>query len=322
MKAYLIEIKPTEEQEQKIHQNIGNCRAVYNLYLKKLISEIDNGEKKLSSGFTYSKYLNNIFLPNNPSYDWIKKASSKAIKQSIMNCDKALKKFWKEFKTDKSLKNKTKKLLASGELKKENIKLYHFKAFSNFKSKKDDIKMYLPKNSKTSFEIQRHRVKIPILKWVRMKEYGYLPLKTDIKSCSVSLKAGRYFISFLVEEVSVPITHNFSDGIGVDLGIKELAIDSNGILYKNINKTSNVKKIEKKLKRVQRSLSRKYINKNILKAILNLQKIHFKLSNIRTEYIRYVVNSMVKDNPQFVTIEDLNIKGMMKNKHLSKAIVK
>ena len=329
MKSYLIEIKPTDIQKQKIHQNIGNCRVVYNLYLKKLITEIDNKEKKLSSGYTYSKYLNNVFLPNNPSYTWIKKASSKAIKQSIMNCDKALKRFWKEFKTNKSLKNRTKKLIASGKLKKEDIKLYHFKTFPNFKKRKDNIGIYLPKNNKTSFEIQRHRVKIPMLKWIRIKEYGYLPLDANIKSCSVSYKAGRYFISFLVEEKSTPIIYNFSDGIGVDLGIKELAIDSNGNFYKNINKGNKVKKIEKKLKRVQRSLSRKYINKkrggetankNILKTISNLQKIHFKLSNIRTEYIRSVVNSMVKSNPQFVTIEDLNIKGMMKNKHLSKAI--
>ncbi|WP_372714992.1 RNA-guided endonuclease TnpB family protein [Ilyobacter sp.] len=102
-------------------------------------------------------------------------------------------------------------------------------------------------------------------------------------------------------------------------------------LISKINKTIKVKKLEKKLKRIQKRLSRKNenkkiggetTNKNILKAILNLQKIHFKLSNIRTEYIRFVVNSMVKNNPQFITIEDLNIKGMMKNKHLSKSIAK
>lgn len=150
-----------------------------------------------------------------------------------------------------------------------------------------------------------------------------------IKSCTISYRAGRYFASFLVEEETKPATRKFNGGIGVDLGIKELAVSSDGRFFKNINKTKKVKKLEKKLNKVQKSLSRKYenkkqggetANKNILKAIYNLQKIHFKLSDIRTEYVKFVVNSLVKGNPQFATIEDLNIKGMMKNKHLSKTI--
>lgn len=118
------------------------------------------------------------------------------------------------------------------------------------------------------------------------------------------------------------------------MGIKDLVICSNGNIFKNINKTSKVKKLEKKLKREQRALSRKLENKkhkkgganeksvNIKKNIIRVQKIHLKLSNIRQEYIKYIVNSLVKLNPQFISIEDLAVKNMMKNRHLSKAIQK
>jgi len=122
-------------------------------------------------------------------------------------------------------------------------------------------------------------------------------------------------------------------GLGIDLGIKDFAIRSDGEIYKNINKTEKVKKLEKKLKREQRSLSRKYENvkkrgeksaagkrANIDKNILGVQKLYTRLANIRLEYVKSVVRNVVKTKPQYITIEDLNVKGMMKNKHLSKAI--
>ena len=122
--------------------------------------------------------------------------------------------------------------------------------------------------------------------------------------------------------------------MGIDVGIKDFAICSNNKVYKNINKTSKVKKIEKKLKREQRKLSRKYeslkirnkkekgeaTHQNIQKQIFRVQKLHQRLSNIRTDYINKTLSSIVKQKPSYITIEDLNVSGMMKNKHLSKAI--
>lgn len=122
-------------------------------------------------------------------------------------------------------------------------------------------------------------------------------------------------------------------GLGVDLGLKDFAICSNGKTYKNINKTSRIRKIEKKLKREQRSFSRKYenykkINKlkggatrqNIQKQKLRIQKLYHKLDNMRTDYINKVISNLVKTKPKWITIEDLNVSGVMKNRHLSKAI--
>ena len=131
------------------------------------------------------------------------------------------------------------------------------------------------------------------------------------------------------------ISNTNNKGLGIDLGIKEFAICSNGNKFKNINETSTVKKVEKKLKREQRKLSRKYESlkirnknieegratcQNIQKQVVKVQKLHQRLDNIRTDYINKTVFSIIKQKPSYITIEYLNIKGMMKNKHLSKAI--
>ena len=127
------------------------------------------------------------------------------------------------------------------------------------------------------------------------------------------------------------------EGLGIDLGIKDLAICSDKTIYKNINKTQKVKKLEKKLKREQKRLSRKYeslkirnkkekggiaTRQNIQKQVVKVQRLHQKLSNIRTDYINKTVLEIVKQKPSYITIEDLNVKGMMKNKHLSDSVRK
>lgn len=123
-------------------------------------------------------------------------------------------------------------------------------------------------------------------------------------------------------------TNNSNDGIGIDLGLKDFAIVSNGKTYKNINKSAKIKKLEKKLRREQRCLSRKYENlkkgestqKNIQKQKLKVQKLHHRINNIRTDYINKSIAEIVKTKPSYITIEDLNVSGMMKNRHLSKAV--
>ena len=304
-KAYKIEIKPTKEQKIKINKTIGISRYVYNLYLIRN-KEIYEKEKRFISGIEFSKWLNNEYIPNNPDKAWIKEVSSKATKQAIMNADGAFKKFFK------------------GKSK-----------FPRFKRKKNQTtKAYFPKNNKTDWTIERHRVKIPTLGWVRLKEYGYIPLNAKVSSGTVSQQADRYYVSILVEEENDINNSLYSEGIGIDLGLKEFAIISNGTTYKNINKTAKVKNIEKKLIREQRSLSRKYerlkkqknkkegevTRQNIQKQVLKVQKLHRRLYNIRTDYINKIVAEIVKAKPEYVTIEDLNVSGMMKNKHLSKAI--
>ena len=119
------------------------------------------------------------------------------------------------------------------------------------------------------------------------------------------------------------------------MGIKDFAICSNGLIKKNINKTKRVKKLEKKLKREQRKLSRKYeslkirnknenggkaTRQNIQKQIAKVQKCHQTLANIRTDYVNKTVSEIVRQNPSYITIENLNVKGIMRNRHLSKSV--
>ncbi|MGU8801835.1 RNA-guided endonuclease InsQ/TnpB family protein [Clostridium perfringens] len=305
-RAYKMEINPTDEQKSKIHRTIGVSRFVYNFYIARN-KEIYERKGKFISGMDFSKWLNNEYIPNNQEVKWIKEVSSKATKQAIMNGDKAFRDFFKKAK-----------------------------GFPKFKKKKNqDVKAYFPKNNKTDWTLERHRVKIPTLGWVRLKEFGYIPINSVVKSGTVSQKADRYYVSILVEEDDKKVYKSTNEGVGIDLGVKEFAVCSDGSKFKNINKTSTVKKIEKKLKREQRKLSRKYeslkirnknikegraTGQNIQKQIVKVQKLHQRLTNIRTDYINKTVFSIVNQKPSYVTIEYLNVKGMMKNKHLSKAI--
>jgi len=303
MRAYKTEINPTTEQKRIIHQTLGVCRFIYNFYLGHN-KEVYEKEKRFVSGMDFSKWLNNEFIPNNQDYKWIKEVSTKAVKQAIMNGEKAFKRFFK------------------GESK-----------FPKFKKKKrNNIKAYFPKNNTTDWSINRHRLKIPTLGFVQLKEKGYIPTNSEVTSGTVSYEAGRYYVSVLIKEEVKQNNLPYSESIGIDLGIKEFAVISNDIQYKNINKTKKAKKLEKKLKREQRRLSKKYENKkkkggnattsakNINKQILIVQKLHQNLKNIRQNFVNQIVSELVKIKPKSITIEDLNIKGMMKNKHLSKAI--
>ena len=150
-----------------------------------------------------------------------------------------------------------------------------------------------------------------------------------IKSGTVSIKADRYYVSVLVELPDNKTADHSNEGIGIDLGLKDFATVSNGKTYKNINRSVRLKKLGKQLIREQKNLSRKYENlkkgestqkANIQKQRLKVQKLHHKIDNIRTDHINKTIAEIVKTKPSYITIEDLNISGMMKNKHLSKAV--
>ena len=303
LKSFKTEINPTSEQKVKINKTIGTCRYIYNFYLSHNKTLYDKGEKFMS-GKSFSVWINNEYITNNPDKGWIKEVSSKSVKKSIEDGYIAFKRFFKN---------------QSG--------------FPKFKKKgKSDVKMYFVKNNPKDCRCERHRINIPTLGWVRLKEKGYIPTSKDgwvIKSGTVSIKAGRYYVSVLIEVPDTEIANNSNEGIGIDLGLKDFAIVSNGKTYKNINKSARLKKLEKQLHREQRCLSRKYENlkkggvtqrANIQKQKLKVQKLHQKMENIRADYINKTIAEIVKTKPSYITIEDLNVKGMMKNRYLSKAV--
>ena len=313
VRAYKTEIHPTEEQKIKINQSIGTCRWLYNQYLSRnqeLYKEYKDGliskkESRLSAN-DFDKYINNE-IKVLEEYSWINLCGSKARKKAIVNAETAYKRFF------------------NGKSK-----------FPRFKKKnKSDVKIYFPKNAKNDWYRDRHLIQIPTIGRVRLKEKGYIPINSRVTSGTVSINAGRYYVSVLIEEELKIDDKPFTEGIGIDLGLKDLAICSNKVIFKNINKTGKIKKIEKKLRREQRKLSRKYeslkiknkieeevtaTRQNIQKQIAKVQKIHQRLTNKRCDHINKTVSVIVKQKPSFITIEDLNVKGMMKNRHLSKAV--
>ena len=285
LKSFKTEINPTPEQKVRINKTIGTCRYVYNFYLDYNKCLHDKGEKFMT-GKRFSVWLNNEYLPNNPDKAWIKEASSKAVKKSIENGCTAFTRFFK-----------------------------HQSGFPKFKKKgKSDAKMYFVKNNPKDCICERHRLNIPTLGWVRMKEKGYIPTTKDgwkIKSGTVSVRAGRYYVSVLVEMPDVKAANSGGEGIGIDLGLKDFAIVSNGKTYRNINKSARIRKLEKQLRRAQRCLSRKYEEfkkgestqrANIQKQRLKVQKLHQRLDNIRTDYVNKVIAETVKTKPSYIAI--------------------
>lgn len=317
LKAFKTEIAPTKEQKEKIIRSIGIARFLYNQYIaynKKLYKMyqrglLDERQKHFVSANDFDKYVNHSLKLKLP---WIDECGSKARKKSLVNAEAAFKKFFRS---------------EAG--------------FPQFKKKSNqDVKLYFPKNNKGDWTIWRHKLMIPTLKQVKLKEFGYLPVCAKVTNGTVSYEAGRFYVSVVVDideksrynkdlEISY---HTITAGVGIDLGIKDLAVVSNGKVFKNINKTSKVIRLEKRLRREQRRLSRKYEFKkkkggktatasaNIEKQKLKVQKLHQRINQIRKDYENKVVHEMIKQKPCFITVEDLNVKGMMKNRHLAQAV--
>ena len=315
IKAYKTEINPNPEQATKILRTIGVCRFVYNLFIETVKQRYKTGDKYLS-GYEFSKWLNHAYLDANPDKIWLKSVSSKAVMKSIMNADTAFKQFFKKQAHHPRFKHKGK----------SDPKMYFVNG--NFNQK-------LP-----LIEVQRHKIKIPTLGWVRLKEKGYLPVNIKPISGTISIKAGRFYVSVLYD-IEAPAKLKLNpDGIGIDLGVKELAAVSNGQIYPNINKQAMLHKLNKKLKRMQRSFSRKYerlkanqnikkgkatrqkeIHKNIEKQRLQIQRLYQRIVNIRHDYQDKIIAKLVRTKPAYITIENLNVKGMLENKYLAKAVV-
>ena len=317
LKAFKTEIAPTIEQKEKIIRSIGIARFLYNQYIaynKKLYRMyqrglLDSHQKHFMSANEFDKYVNHKLKIE---LSWINECGSKARKKALVNAEAAFKKFFNGLA-----------------------------GFPQFKKKSNhDVKLYFPKNNKGDWAIWRHKLMVPTLKQVRLKEFGYLPVGAVVINGMVSYVAGRFYVSVVVDideksKYNKDLKTSYrtaTDGIGIDLGIKDLAVVSNGRKFKNINKSSKVKRLEKRLRREQRRLSRKYESKkkkggkiatasaNIEKQKLKVQKLHQRIDEIRKDYENKVIQEIVKQKPRFITVEDLNVKGMMKNRHLAKAV--
>ena len=310
IKTYKVKLKPNNKQQTKMFQFCGAKRFAYNWAIAKEKENYFNGGKFVSDSILRKEFTQ---LKKTEEYKWLYSISNNVTKQAIKDACVSYKRFFQGYSKAPKFKSKR---TDRPSFYVDNIKI----KFTNDKVKLENIAISKKKNKAK-------------LNWIRLAEKNKIPINCKYINPHVVYNGIDWFICVGIEmEDNKVLPAN--DGIGIDLGVKDLAICSDGNTYKNINKTQKIKKLEKQLKREQKRLSRKYesfklknknkkgeaTRQNIQKQIVKVQKLHQRLSNKRTDYINKIVNEIVKTKPSHITIEDLNISGMMKNSHLSKAI--
>ena len=290
--AKKIRLYPTEEQEQKLWQSVGTARFIYNWTLNKQEENYKNGGKFIKD----SDLRKEITQLKKDKLSWLNEVSNNVAKQAVKDCCNAYKNFFK------GLADKPK-----------------------FKSRKKSKPSFY--NDTAKLKAKEKSVLIEKIGWVKTKEQ--LPMDVKYTNPRISYDNKYWYLSVGIEE-EMPVVQLTGESLGIDVGIKDLAVCSNGMTFKNINKSKEIRRLKKSLKRKQRQCSMKYEKnkkgkeyvktKNITKLEKQIKLIHRRLSNIRLNYIHQVTTMIVKTKPSRIVMEDLNIKGMMKNKHLSKAI--
>lgn len=302
IKSFKIRIYPTKEQEQKMWQHVGACRYIYNYMLAKQQELYEAGEKHLSH-FDMCKLLTP--LKSDGKHGWLYEISNKSLQRVCGDLNEAYQTFFKKHN-----------------------------GFPKFKSRK---------RSKTIFPISSEDFYFKDNKLVNIQKVGKVGYKTDFAfplgkgvgkftNPRVSNINGKWIISFGMEcENQVHQLNDYS--MGIDLGIKEtmvVAYSDKKLVFHNINKSKTVRTLKRKIKLLQRSISRKYEanrqgkkyikTRNIERQENKLRKLYARLSNIRNNYIHQSTHQLIELLPKRVVMEDLNVTGMMKNRHLSKAI--
>ena len=306
VKAIKVMLIPNNVQQTKLFQYAGASRFAYNWALAR---EKENYEK--GGRFIPDTELRKEFtrLRNSDEYAWLLNVSNNVTKQAIKDACSAYKNFFKGLQRYPRFKAKKKSM---PKFYQDNIKIQFRDTHVKFEG--------------FSFSRKANKQK---LNWVKLAEHGRIPTDVKYRNPRVSFDGLNWWISVCVEFPDCRDRSNH-DGIGIDLGIKDLAICSDGNTYKNINKSQTVKKLEKCKRRLQRSISRKYEHNkkggsycktnNIVKKEKLLLKVNHRLANIRKDYLNQTTSEIVNRKPRFICIEDLNVSGMIKNRHLSKAV--
>lgn len=306
IKTFRVMLLPNKQQETKLFQYAGTARFAYNWVVNREKENYKSGGKFISDRDLRKKFTQ---LKKTEEFAWLNKVSNNVTKQAIKDACDAYKKFFKGLASVPRFKSKK----------------YSFPSFyqDNIKIRFTDTHVKVE-----GFAVSKKKNKQK-LNWIRLAERGRIPTDCKYNNPRIKYDGIHWWITVGVEHENVTVIP-LNDGIGIDLGIKELAICSNKHTYKNINKSPKVRKLEKKKRRLQRSISRRYEkNKkgvrycktsNIIKKEKKLLKVNHRLTNIRRNYLHQITTKIVKTKPSFVVLEDLNVRGMMKNRHLSKAV--
>ena len=306
IKTFKIQLLPNNKQRTKLFQNAGTARFVYNWAIAYQRKNHESGGK-FQSDYDLRKILTQ--LKQTDEFRWLNDYSNNTAKQSVKDACDAYKRFFKGLSTFPKFKSK----------KKSKPSFY----VDTAKIKITETHVKLEKLS-DSRKLNRQK-----LNWVRLAEHGRIPVSATYYNSRVTFDGLHWWLSVGVECPESAELPN-SEGIGIDIGVKDLAVCSDGNTYANINKTRKIKKLRKRLRRQQRKVSRKYFkNKkggsyckthNIRKAEHQLLKLNRRLTNIRRDWLHRVTGEITDRKPMFVVLEDLNVSGMMKNHHLAKAV--
>lgn len=306
VKAIKVMLIPNNVQKTKMFQYAGASRFAYNWALAREKENYEKGCRFISDSELRKEFTR---LRNSDEYAWLQNISNNVTKQAIKDACTAYRNFFKGLQRYPRFKSKKK---STPKFYQDNIKI----RFSNTHVKFEGFSSSRKKNKQK-------------LNWVRLAEHGRIPTDAKYMNPRVSFDGLNWWISVCVEFPDCKGTLN-EDGIGIDLGIKDLAICSDTAKYKNINKSQTIRKLEKRKCRLQHSVSRKYEqNKkggsycktnNIVKNERLLLKVNHRLTNIRKNYLHQTTSEIINRKPRFICIEDLNISGMMKNRHLSRAV--
>ena len=284
LKAYKYRIYPNKRQEKKKKKTFGCCRFVYNQTLdyRQKLYEI---RKEYMNKIACNNYVNQVLKKE---YEWLREVDKFALTNAVYNMDSAYQKFFKEHA-----------------------------GYPKFKSKRDNKKSYSTNLTGTNIDVsfENNKIKLPKLKWVKAKMHHKFIGK--IKSATISQNpSGKYFVSILVETEHIPM-ESTGAMIGIDLGVKDLLITSDGEKFDNIHTT---KKYEYKLVKEQRRLSHKVKgSKNWKKQRIKVARIHEKIHNTRVDYLHKISHKLISEN-QVIVSEDLVVSNMVKNRNLAKAI--
>lgn len=284
LKAYKYRIYPNNEQKIQIAKTFGCCRFVYNQTLA-YRKEAYEKEKKSVSKTDCNNYCNRELKKE---YEWLKEVDKSALTNAIYNMDAAFQKFFREHA-----------------------------GYPKFKSKHNNHKSYITNftNGNIAADFEDGKIKLPKLKQVKAKLHR--EFEGQIKPAAVSqVPSGKYYVSILVETEQEELPHT-DKNTGLDLGVKDLCITSDGEKYKN---PKTIRKYEKKLAKLQRQLSHKEKrSRNYYKTRKKIALCHEKITNTRKDYLHRVSHGIISEN-QVIVSENLQIKNMVKNHHLAKSI--
>ncbi len=307
LKTIRVMLIPNDKQRTRLFQFAGSARYAYNWALEQEKKTHDEGGKFLSN---YELRKRFTVYKNEPNNQWLYTIGNNVCKQAVKDAVIAYEKFFSGLAEHPKYKSrKRSKPSFYADPVKIKFTATHVKLESIAQSKK--------KNRQSA-------------NWFRLAEHERIPTNAKYSNPRVSYDGLNWFLTVGIEiDTPEPITST-KDGIGIDLGVKDLAICSDGCVYRNINKTGRVRRLKKKQRRLQRKISRKYEkNKkggsyqkthNIVKSEKQLLRVTHKLTDIRTNYIQQTTTGIIKREPSFIVMEDLNVKGMMKNKHLARAV--